>query len=57
LDCEFMHVGPPGATILNTVVAQVAIVDYDGNILLNEYVRPDAPISYWRTPRDYLYIN
>ncbi|CAG8824072.1 23466_t:CDS:2, partial [Gigaspora margarita] len=57
LDCEFMLIGPRGATILNTVVVQVAIVDYDGNILLNEYVRPDAPISYWRTSRDYLYIN
>ncbi|CAG8814082.1 10838_t:CDS:2, partial [Gigaspora margarita] len=57
LDCEFMHIGPQGATILNTVVAQVAIVDYEGNIILNEYVRPDAPMSYWRTPRDYLYIN
>ncbi|RIB10646.1 hypothetical protein C2G38_2205595 [Gigaspora rosea] len=29
LDCEFMHVGPPGTTILDTVVVQVAIVDYD----------------------------
>ncbi|KAF0476152.1 RNA exonuclease 4 [Gigaspora margarita] len=57
LDCEFMLIGPRKATILNTVVVQVAIVDYDGNILLNEYVRPDAPISYWRTSRDYLYIN
>ncbi|KAF0476149.1 RNA exonuclease 4 [Gigaspora margarita] len=45
------------AIILNTVVAQVAITDYDGNILLNEYVRPDAPKFYWRTSRDYLYIN
>ncbi|KAF0476147.1 interferon-stimulated 20 kDa exonuclease-like 2 [Gigaspora margarita] len=57
LDCEFMHIGPQGATILKTVVAQVAIVDYDGNILLYEYVRPDAPQVYWRTSRDYLYIN
>ncbi|RIB23486.1 ribonuclease H-like domain-containing protein [Gigaspora rosea] len=57
LDCEFLHIGPPGQLLVKTEVVQVAIVDYNGTILLNEYVRPDEPRIYWRTPRDYLYVN
>ncbi|KAF0509358.1 Rex4p [Gigaspora margarita] len=57
LDCEFIHIGPPGESVVKTEVSQVAIVDYDGNVLLNSYVRPVEPKSHWRTHRDYLYIN
>ncbi|KAF0443714.1 RNA exonuclease 4 [Gigaspora margarita] len=57
LDCEFLHIGPPGQLVVKTEVGQVAIVDYNGTILLNKYVRPDEPRTYWRTPKDYLYLN
>ncbi|CAG8579847.1 23687_t:CDS:2 [Gigaspora margarita] len=36
-----MHIGPPGAIILNTVVAQVAIADYDGTLSLKAAVQMD----------------
>ncbi|CAG8779938.1 6786_t:CDS:2, partial [Gigaspora rosea] len=36
---------------------QVAIVNFDGDVLLNQYVRPDEPRSYWRTSREFLYLN
>jgi len=46
LDCEFVGVGIKKTSALG----RCSIVDYDGNILLDVYSRPNEPITDYRTP-------
>ena len=46
LDCEMVGVGPDGR---RSALAQVVIVDWNGRILLNRYVRPAETVTDFRT--------
>lgn len=47
LDCEMVGVGPFG---LESALARVTIVNYVGDIVLDEFVRPQEQVTDWRTP-------
>jgi len=44
LDCEMVSTEKDPNTL-----AQVAIVDFDGHVLLNEYVKPDSEVKNYRS--------
>lgn len=46
LDCEMVGVGPGGA---RSVLALVVVVDWAGRVLLCEHVRPQEPVTDYRT--------
>jgi RNA exonuclease 4 len=46
MDCEMVAVGNDG---LKSAVARVTCVDYNHNILLDLFVRPDQPVTDYRT--------
>ena len=46
LDCEMVGVGPGG---LRSVLALVVVVDWAGRVLLCEHVRPEEPVTDYRT--------
>jgi RNA exonuclease 4 len=46
LDCEMVGVGYDGK---RSALAQVVIVDWSGNVLLNRYVRPAEAVTDFRT--------
>ncbi|CAK9436790.1 uncharacterized protein LODBEIA_P13120 [Lodderomyces beijingensis] len=46
MDCEFVGVGPQGAT---SVLARVTIVNFYGHVLLDEYVRPTERVTDFRS--------
>ncbi|XP_038132055.1 apoptosis-enhancing nuclease [Cyprinodon tularosa] len=47
LDCEMVGTGPGGRC---NELARCSIVDYQGNILYDKYVRPCQPVTNFRTP-------
>lgn len=47
LDCEMVGTGPGGCC---SELARCSILDYHGNILYDEYVRPCQPVTDYRTP-------
>lgn len=46
LDCEMVGTGPGGCY---DELARCSIVDYHGNVLFDEYVRPRQPVTDYRT--------
>lgn len=46
LDCEMVGIGEDGHT---SSIARVTVVDWDGNILLDEYIRQQEPVTDYRT--------
>mmetsp|Transcript_101296 Transcript_101296/g.253957 ORF Transcript_101296/g.253957 Transcript_101296/m.253957 type:complete len:487 (-) Transcript_101296:120-1580(-) len=46
LDCEMVGVGATGT---RSVLARVSLVDHEGNILLDKFVRPSEPVTDYRT--------
>ncbi|NXN84512.1 I20L2 protein, partial [Bombycilla garrulus] len=46
MDCEMVGTGPGGRT---SALARCSIVTYEGDIVYDEYVRPEAPIVDYRT--------
>ncbi|PLW19600.1 hypothetical protein PCANC_12138 [Puccinia coronata f. sp. avenae] len=46
IDCEMVGVGPGGTT---SALARVSVVDFDGNVLLDSYVKPNQPVTQYRT--------
>ncbi|NXM85198.1 I20L2 protein, partial [Oenanthe oenanthe] len=46
VDCEMVGTGPGGRT---SSLARCSIVSYEGDVLYDQYVRPDAPIVDYRT--------
>ncbi len=46
MDCEMVGVGPDG---IESALARVSIVNYSGGVVLDEYVRPQEPITNYRT--------
>lgn len=46
LDCEMVGIGPEGHT---SVVARVTLIDWDGLILLDEYIVPTEEVTDYRT--------
>ena len=46
IDCEFVGVGPEGK---EHALARVSIVNYHGNVVMDEYVRPKERVVDWRT--------
>ncbi|OAV86828.1 hypothetical protein PTTG_04709 [Puccinia triticina 1-1 BBBD Race 1] len=46
IDCEMVGVGPNGSV---SALARVSIVDFHGNVLLDEYVKPTQPVTQYRT--------
>lgn len=46
LDCEMVGVGRHGA---QSALARVTLIDFYGNIMMDEYVRPDLPVTDYRT--------
>jgi len=46
MDCEMVGVGPSGT---RSVLARVSIVDHEGNILLDKFVRQNETITDYRT--------
>lgn len=47
MDCEMVGVGPSGT---RSVLARVSIVDCEGKVLLDKYVRPNEYVTDFRTP-------
>lgn len=47
LDCEMVGTGPGGCC---SELARCSILDYHGNILYDDYVRPCQPVTDYRTP-------
>ncbi|CAK9045736.1 RNA exonuclease 4 [Durusdinium trenchii] len=47
MDCEMVGVGPNGT---RSVLARVSIVDSEGKVLLDKYVRPKERVTDFRTP-------
>ncbi|NWT54910.1 I20L2 protein, partial [Erythrocercus mccallii] len=46
MDCEMVGTGPGGST---SALARCSIVTYEGDIVYDQYVRPEAPIVDYRT--------
>jgi len=46
LDCEMVGVGPDGA---ESVLARVSVVNFQGAVLLDTFVRPRERVTDWRT--------
>ncbi|KAL6764040.1 ribonuclease H-like domain-containing protein [Haematococcus lacustris] len=46
LDCEMVGLGPRGC---RSAVARVAVVDQHGEVLLDRWVRPEEPVTDYRT--------
>ncbi|XP_032569093.1 interferon-stimulated 20 kDa exonuclease-like 2 isoform X2 [Chiroxiphia lanceolata] len=46
MDCEMVGTGPGGR---NSALARCSIVSYDGDVVYDRYVRPEAPIVDYRT--------
>jgi RNA exonuclease 4 len=46
MDCEMVGVGPDGT---ESALARVSIINYSGGVVLDEYVRPQEPITDYRT--------
>ena len=46
MDCEMVGVGPCGRY---SALARVSIVNWDGEVLLDEYVQPGQPVTDYRT--------
>ncbi|XP_038078169.1 apoptosis-enhancing nuclease-like [Patiria miniata] len=46
LDCEMVGVGPQGRT---SALGRCSIVDYDCNVLYDDYVKPEVEILHYRT--------
>ncbi|NWT19927.1 I20L2 protein, partial [Vireo altiloquus] len=46
MDCEMVGTGPGGRT---SALARCSIVSYEGDIVFDRYVRPEAPIVDYRT--------
>ncbi|NXM78523.1 I20L2 protein, partial [Serilophus lunatus] len=46
MDCEMVGTGPGGRT---SALARCSIVTYEGDIVYDQYVKPDAPIVDYRT--------
>mmetsp|Transcript_49065 Transcript_49065/g.124512 ORF Transcript_49065/g.124512 Transcript_49065/m.124512 type:complete len:405 (+) Transcript_49065:60-1274(+) len=46
LDCEMVGVGPSGT---RSALARVSIVDHEGNVLLDRFVRPNETVTDYRT--------
>ncbi len=45
LDCEMVGVGPEGE---RSALARVAVVNQDGNVLLDTFVRPKEKVTDFR---------
>lgn len=46
MDCEMVGVGPFG---LESVLARVTMVNYVGDVVLDEFVLPQETVTDWRT--------
>ncbi|NXF72087.1 I20L2 protein, partial [Sclerurus mexicanus] len=46
MDCEMVGTGPGGRT---SALARCSIVSYEGDVVYDQYVRPEAPIVDYRT--------
>jgi len=46
LDCEMVGVGPSG---VRSALARVSIVDFEGNVLMDKFVRPNEKVEDYRT--------
>ena len=46
LDCEMVGIGADG---IQSALARACVVDYDGNVLYDEYVRPPSYVTDFRT--------
>lgn len=46
IDCEMVGVGPAGS---QSVLARVSIVNYYGNLILDQYVKPKEKVTDYRT--------
>lgn len=46
IDCEMVGVGPDG---LRSALARVSLLDWNGNVILDTLVRPDDPVTDYRT--------
>lgn len=46
LDCEMVGIGPEGT---QSALARCCLVDYDGNVLYDQYVRPPGFVTDFRT--------
>ena len=46
LDCEMVGVGPGGC---ESAVARVAVINWDGEVVIDRYVRPNCTVTDYRT--------
>eukprot|EP00538_Stauroneis_constricta_P013319 CAMPEP_0119546624 /NCGR_PEP_ID=MMETSP1352-20130426/961_1 /TAXON_ID=265584 /ORGANISM="Stauroneis constricta, Strain CCMP1120" /LENGTH=333 /DNA_ID=CAMNT_0007591345 /DNA_START=234 /DNA_END=1235 /DNA_ORIENTATION=+ len=46
MDCEMVGVGPRG---YQSMLARVTCIGWDGNVLLDEFVKPTQPVTNYRT--------
>ncbi|CAG8612210.1 6756_t:CDS:2, partial [Ambispora gerdemannii] len=46
IDCEMVGIGPNGA---KSLLARVSLVDFHGNIVFDSYVKPNQPVTDYRT--------
>ncbi|XP_072019782.1 LOW QUALITY PROTEIN: apoptosis-enhancing nuclease-like [Amphiura filiformis] len=47
IDCEMVGTGDRGSV---SALGRCSIVDYDGEVVYDKYVKPDSPITDYRTP-------
>lgn len=47
LDCEMVGIGPPPH--LESALARISIVNYNGECVYDSYVKPLEPVTDWRT--------
>lgn len=50
MDCEMCITSPLGTTPQEFSLTRISLIDWDGNVLLDELVKPDKPITDYLTP-------
>ncbi|KAK3050020.1 hypothetical protein LTR09_008675 [Extremus antarcticus] len=50
MDCEMCITSPAGTTPAVSSLTRISIIDWDGNVVLDELVKPEQPITDYLTP-------
>lgn len=50
IDCEMCITSPPGVSPQVFSLTRIAIIDWDGNVVLDEFIKPERPITDYLTP-------
>lgn len=50
MDCEMCSVSPKGEAPMVFALTRISLIDWDGNVVLDELVKPSEPITDYLTP-------